>query len=255
MSETTNGRFDSDGIEIAYTVSGEGEPILLIHGFASNAQTNWFGPGWVHTLTGDGRQVVTIDNRGHGKSGKPQDPAVYEAPMMAEDARRLLDHLGIGRADVMGYSMGARITAFLSVRHPERVRSAILGGLGDALIEGVGQSAAIADALEAASIEDVSDPTGREFRRFAEQTGGDLAALAACMRSGRPPIEREWLEALETPVLVCVGELDEIAGDPERLAALMPKGEGFVIPRRDHMRAVGDKAYKQAVLEFLHRRP
>ncbi len=89
---------------------------------------------------------------------------------MAEDVRALLDHLAIERADVMGYSMGARITAFLALNDPARVRSAILGGLGVKLVEGVGLPESIADALEAPSLADVTDPTGRMFRAFAEQT-------------------------------------------------------------------------------------
>src|SRR5665648_495242 len=122
--------FDSGGVRIAYRDEGEGEPILLIHGFASNAATNWADPGWISLLVQSGRRVIAYDNRGHGLSEKLYDPSLYSATSMAEDALRLLDHLGIERADVLGYSMGARIAAFLVLRHPERVRSVILGGLG-----------------------------------------------------------------------------------------------------------------------------
>ena len=101
---------------------------------------------------------------------------------MAEDARRLLDHEGIARADVMGYSMGARIAAFLMLRHPERVRSAIFGGLGINMVRGMAGTGPIAHALEAPSIEHVTNPTARTFRAFAEQTHSDLKALAACIR-------------------------------------------------------------------------
>ena len=149
--------FESDGVRIAYSDEGEGEPVLLIHGFASNVATNWIGPGWVQTLTGSGRRVIAYDNRGHGLSEKLYDPSRYGAPAMAEDARRLLDHLGIARADVMGYSMGARIAAFLAVDHPGAVRSAILGGLGIRLVDGVGLPTSIADALEAPTLLDVPD--------------------------------------------------------------------------------------------------
>ncbi len=124
--------FASDGVEIAYTDEGPtGEAvgaILLIHGFASKVATNWGDTGWIRFLLREGFRVVAIDNRGHGDSSKLYDPALYSSPIMAEDARRLLDHLGIASADVMGYSMGARITAFLAMHHPERVRSAIFAG-------------------------------------------------------------------------------------------------------------------------------
>ena len=104
---------------------GDGDPVLLIHGFASSVKTNWIEPGWVSFLTRAGFRVVAFDNRGHGQSEKLYDRALYSAPLMAEDARRLMDHLRLSRADVMGYSMGARITAFLALKHPERVRTAI----------------------------------------------------------------------------------------------------------------------------------
>lgn len=247
--------FDSDGLKLAYIDEGEGEPILLIHGFASNIGTNWEFPGWIDALKRAGRRVVAFDNRGHGDSDKPHDTAVYLATQMAEDARRLLDHLEIERADVMGYSMGARITAFLALNHPERVRSAIFGGLGMGMIEGVGDPEIIARALEAPSLQEVDGQQGRAFRAFAEQTGGDLAALAACMRSTRTPISREEIGALSTPVLVAVGSTDDIAGSPHGLADLIPGARAFEIPGRNHMQAVGDKAYKQAVLDFLAERP
>lgn len=129
--------FDSDGVRIAYLDEGEGEPILLIHGFASNIGANWIDPQWVRTLTQAGRRVIALDNRGHGESDKLYEPERYGAPEMAEDARRLLDHLGIERADVLGYSMGARIAAFLTFAHPERVRSVIFGGLGINMVRGM----------------------------------------------------------------------------------------------------------------------
>ena len=105
--------------------------------------TNWVDPGWVRTLVAGGRRVIAFDNRGHGQSEKLYDPERYGAPTMAEDARALLDHLGIERADVMGYSMGARISAFLVLKHPERVRSVIFAGLGINMVRGmVGHRAA-----------------------------------------------------------------------------------------------------------------
>lgn len=247
--------FDSDGVEIAYIDEGEGDPILLIHGFASNIATNWVDPGWVRTLTRAGRRVIAIDNRGHGASEKLYDTEKYAAPLMAEDAKRLLDHLGIDQADVMGYSMGARITAFLAMRHPEKVRSAIFAGLGYNMVRGVGGSGPIARALEADSIDDVANDTARTFRAFAESTKSDLKALAACIRSSRDKITAEDLGRIAKPVLVAVGSDDVIGGSAEELAKLIPGAEAFVIEDRDHMKAVGDRRYKDAVLEFLARRP
>ena len=246
--------FESDGIEIAYLDEGEGEPILLIHGFASNIATNWVDTGWVRALTGNNRRVIAVDNRGHGASEKLYDTEAYGAPLMAEDMRRLLDHLGVGRADVMGYSMGARITAFLTLRRPEKVRSAIFAGLGINMVCGVGGAGPIAKALEAPNIDDVTNETARTFRAFAESTGSDLKALAACIRSSREKITPEDLGEIRTPVLVAVGSDDVIGGSAHDLAALVPGAEALEIPGRDHMRAVGDRAYKDGVIDFLQRR-
>ena len=247
--------FQHDGIEIAYLDEGEGEPIVLVHGFASTASINWVSPGWVTTLTKARRRVIALDNRGHGASSKLYDPAAYHSATMAEDVRALLDHLGITRADVMGYSMGARIAAYLALAHPERVRSIILGGLGGHLVDGVGLPQSIADALEAPSLAAVSDPQGRMFRAFAEQTRSDLKALAACIRGSRQTLTRAEVRAIRMPALVAVGSADEVAGSAQELAALLPAGEPLDIPGRDHMQAVGDKVFKGGVLAFLAVRP
>jgi pimeloyl-ACP methyl ester carboxylesterase len=246
--------FHHGEVEIAFLDEGEGEPIVLVHGFASNKQVNWVHPGWVATLTRAGRRVIALDNRGHGASSKLYDPAVYHSATMADDARALLDHLRIERADLMGYSMGARIVAFLAVEHPARVRSLVLGGLGFRLVKGVGLSQNVADALEARSLADVSDPTGRSFRSFAEQTKSDLKALAACMRGSRQTLSREQVGGLAVPVLVAVGTNDKVAGSAQDLAALIPGAQALDIPDRDHMLAVGDKVFKQGVLDFLNQR-
>jgi pimeloyl-ACP methyl ester carboxylesterase len=170
---------------------------------------------------------------------------------MAEDVRALLDHLDLRRADVMGYSMGARITAFLALAHPQRVRRVVLGGLGIHLVDGVGLPESIAEALEAPSLADVHAPMGRMFRAFAEQTKSDLKALAACIRGSRQTLTRDQVAAIHAPVLVAVGSKDTVAGSAHELAALLPAGRALDIPGRDHMIAVGDKAFKEGVLRFL----
>jgi len=246
--------FTHDNIEIAFVDEGEGEPIVLVHGFASTKEVNWVAPGWVTTLTRAGRRVIALDNRGHGQSSKLYDPALYSTTLMAGDVRALLDHLGVARADVMGYSMGARIAAFLAVDHPGAVRSAILGGLGIRLVDGVGLPTSIADALEAPTLLDVPDQEGRMFRTFAEQTKSDLRALAACIRGSRQTLTRAQVAGIHAPVLVAVGTKDDVAGSARDLAALIPGAQAFDIPGRDHMLAVGDKTFKQSVLDFLAQR-
>jgi pimeloyl-ACP methyl ester carboxylesterase len=241
-------RFDHDGIEIAYLDEGEGEPIVLIHGFASNAAVNWVNPGWFTAL--EGRRVIALDNRGHGASTKLYDPAAYHSAIMASDVVALLDHLALGRADIMGYSMGARITAFLALHNPQRVRGVIFGGLGIHMIDG-GLPEGVAEALEAPSADAVADPKARLFRVFAEQTKSDLRALAACLRGSRQTLRSAQIGAISVPALVAVGSLDAIGGSATELAALLPAGAALEVPGRDHMTAVGDKVFKQGVLTFL----
>ncbi len=249
--------FLSDGVEIAFldaastNAASHKLPVLLIHGFASNLNTNWVSTGWVRVLTAAGHRVIAFDNRGHGGSQKLHGVEDYGAPLMAEDARRLLDHLGITRALVMGYSMGARISAFLVLRHPERVASVVFGGLGVNMVRGMASGGdAIAEALEAPSLEDVTDPGGRVFRMFAEQTKSDLLALAACMRSAREPITVEAIAKIDRPVMVAVGTDDVVAGSGSELAALIPGARNFDIIGREHMKAVGDPTFKAAVVDF-----
>jgi pimeloyl-ACP methyl ester carboxylesterase len=246
--------FHHGAVEIAYLDEGEGDPILLVHGFASTKNVNWVYPTWVSELKKNGRRVLAFDNRGHGESAKLYDPAAYEIAIMASDITALMDHLNIERADVMGYSLGSRMAAVLARSQPERLRSAIFGGIGIGLIEGGGPGENVARALEADSLDEVTDPVGRTFRAFADQTRSDHRALAACLRGSRRLMRREEAAGIAVPVLIAVGTADEIAGSADALGKIIPGSRVLNIPNRDHMRAVGDKAYKSGVLDFLAQR-
>ena len=247
--------FNNGPVELAYLDEGEGDPIVLVHGFASNKEVNWVMPGWTSTLRREGRRVIALDNRGHGKSTKLYDPAAYHTDIMAGDVAALIEHLALGRADLMGYSLGSRISAVLAARRPELVRSVILGGAGIRLVDNAGLRDEIAESLEAPSLDAVTDPMGKRFRAFAEQTRSDLKALAACLRGSRQPVGMEDITNIRASALVAVGTKDDITGSPHELAALMPNARAIDIPDRDHMLAVGDKVFKAAAIEFLHRRP
>lgn len=239
--------------DIAYLDEGDGEVILLIHGFASNAQTNWVGPGWVQLLVDSGYRVIAVDNRGHGASQKFYDEADYTLDKMAGDAAELLTHLDISQAYVMGYSLGARISSILASNHPELVSKLVLAGNGYNMIEGSFDSSEIYDGLAAVNINAVKTKIGTEFRTFAEMTGSDLKALAACIMGGRAYIEQSVFEALEVETMVIVGTEDTVAVDGEKLAEIIPNGHFEPIPKRNHMNAVGDKVYKQTVLDFIRK--
>ncbi|MBL0933660.1 MAG: alpha/beta hydrolase [Rhizobiaceae bacterium] len=249
--------FHHDGFDIAFIDEGDrdAEPILLVHGFASTLRINWVQPGWVQTLTRAGYRAIAFDHRGHGETSKSYDTSVYTPSAMASDAAALLDHLGISRAHVFGYSMGARVSAFLALEHPNRVATLIFGGLGIGMVEGVGDWDPIADALRAPSLADVIHPRGRMFRAFADQTKSDRAALAACIETSRQELSPQDVGRIAQPTLIAVGTTDDIAGDAHRLADLMPNAQAFDIVGRDHMLSVGDRTFKARALDFLQEHP
>jgi pimeloyl-ACP methyl ester carboxylesterase len=246
--------FHHGAVEIAYLDEGEGDPIVLVHGFASSKNVNWVYPGWVSELKKNGHRVIALDLRGHGESSKLYEPKDYSIEILASDVIALMDHLKIERADIMGYSLGSRITAVLARSEPQRLRSAILGGIGIGLIKGGGPGENVARALEAPSLDDVTDPVGRTFRAFADQTRSDRRALAACLRGSRRLMTEQEAASITVPVLIAVGTKDEIAGSADELGKIIPGSQVLNIPNRDHMRAVGDKVYKTGVLEFLSHR-
>ena len=250
--------FEHEGFEAGVHRPASGrnrEPILLVHGFASNHVVNWVSTGWVRTLNDAGHRVIAFDNRGHGQSSGSYDAADYTPQKMAGDAAALLRHLGIGKAHVMGYSMGARISAFLAIAEPDLVATLVFGGLGSGMVDGVGDWDPIADALLAEDPATISSARGKMFRTFADQTKSDRRALAACIATSRELLDPSDMAGISQPTLVAVGTRDEIGGSPDALARLMPAGESFAIEGRDHMLAVGDRTFKQRVLEFLADHP
>ncbi len=241
-----------DSLELAFLDEGEGVPVLLIHGFASTRQMNWVYPGWVKALTGAGYRVIAHDNRGHGQSSKFYQEDEYSLDLMANDTISLLDHLDISHCHLMGFSMGARISARLAHKWPERFTKIVFGGNGYGMVRGNGEWApAVRDAMLAGRLDEVTDPRGNAFRTFAEQTKGDLKALAACIMGMRAATPESMFEEISQPVLVAVGTDDDVSGSPQKLTALLQNGKYLPIPGRDHMRSVGDKVYIKGVLEFL----
>ena len=241
-------RFETfDGIELTYDDEGEGTSVLLLHGFAADADINWRRPGVIDALVADGRRVISYDARGHGRSDKPHDPKAYGGNAMVKDATALLDHLDVGDVDVAGYSMGA-LVALRLVGAESRVQSAVLGGIGGQAGPKESDRARIADALEA---DDASKAGGqaKAFRSFADTTGADLRALAAIQRAQlmMAPVD---LTAVKVPVLVLVGDRDDLAKKPEKLAAKIP-GATVEIVSGSHLSAVNDPKFARAIVRFV----
>jgi len=243
--------FHHGEVEIAYRDEGEGQPILLIHGFGSNIRINWESTGWLQFLLDRGRRIVAMDVRGHGDSAKLYDPEAYRLPVMASDAAGLIDSLGIARVDVMGYSMGARIAASLALARPDLVRTLVFGGMATGLFEGIGGEDEIVAALLADVLDETHGARARGYRNFADKTGSDRKALAACMQAQRELVSPDRLAAVRIPTLVAVGAEDDVAGSADRLADLMPSASAFHIAGRDHMLATGDRTFKERVAAFL----
>ncbi|PKQ03808.1 MAG: alpha/beta hydrolase [Alphaproteobacteria bacterium HGW-Alphaproteobacteria-12] len=239
-----------DGVRIAYAVEGEGSPVLLAHGFASTHEVNWVATGWVKALAQAGYRVIMPDMRGHGASGKPHDAHAYTLSAMAGDLVALLDHLGEPGADLMGYSMGAMVSLVAAMEAPERFDRIVAAGVGAKLLDPKRDPGPVIEALLTDDPASIEDKAALLFRSFADQNKQDREALAACFEAVRAPFPVDGLSRIARPVLVVAGETDVQAGAPGPLAARMPKGEAFTVPKRDHMKTVGDRAYKEAVLGF-----
>lgn len=258
--------FDSAGVQIHYIVEGRGEPVLLIHGYTGDARTGWVEPGIVSALAKD-YQVIALDNRGHGQSGKPHDPQEY-GPKMAEDAVRLLDFLKIQKAHVVGYSMGGRITVNLLGNHPDRLRSAVVGGAGwmdaneldvrragmNAIAESLEQGRGLGPLFIALTPRGGQPPSAAQMEwinkfLLARNDAMALSAVARAMVSLQPPLEK--VRVNKVPALAVVGEVDPRRGDAERLVSVMPNIKLSVIPGANHMTAVRNPEFLKRVQAFL----
>lgn len=244
--------FDSAGLRLHYSLAGpeSGDPIVLVHGFASTYQLNWVLSRWEKALTDEGWLVVGLDCRGHGQSDKPHNPAAYERGEMAADVTRLLRHLGISRADYLGFSMGSWIGLKLLLDEPGLIGRAVLGGIGR--LATFRPSQAIADRFR--GDESISDPVVDTFHRFAaSQPHNDLLALAACIEAPQPRPDPERLATITTPILIVTGDQDDIAPHPEELAAMLGNAEVAIIEGRTHHNITPSRAFKERGLEFLSR--
>jgi pimeloyl-ACP methyl ester carboxylesterase len=251
--------FASDGLILAYDdIPPAGDSrgtVVLVHGFASNRAENWRRLGWYAALERAGYRLLALDLRGHGESGKPHEASAYARARMAADVAALIDHAGLGRVHVVGYSMGAHIALALALASPDRIDHLVLGGVGGAMLgEGPPRPTppiSLAEALLADDADTITDPLQQGFRRFAELQGEDRAALAACASAPAAPVSRDALAGLTVPTLVVAGARDELAGDPQILADATPNARAVVLPACDHLTAIPHALFKSAVLDFL----
>lgn len=248
-------RFSSfDGAQIAYGVLGD-EPdahaaVLCHHGFASTSVVNWIRPGLADAVAGAGRRVVLIDARGHGESDHPHEPEAYANGAMSRDVAALLDHLGLERVDMAGYSMGSFVTLGLAASGDPRLRSIFLGGAGTAQVRTARPEVAlaIADGLEADDPSSITGARAKAFRYFADATGQDRLALAAIQRSSTA-VDADGVAAIRLPTVVVNGARDTIVGDPGSLARLIPRARSVVVPG-NHLSAVTRPEFRDELVTF-----
>jgi len=244
------------GGEIFYSDQGNGDGVILVHGFAASVQENWVKAGWIQMLTRAGRRVVAIDLRGHGQSTAFRQPADYSLPLMAGDVLAIVEHLQIKKPDLIGFSLGARVVLELLRMRGDRFLLGVLCGVGETLLNPREERdpEAFAKAMEAPSAEAIDDEMARRFRLFAEAQGQDLAGLAACSRGlaamGRP-WTRELLAGIKNEMLVIAGAGDDLAGAPEGLARCFANAKAKRIPGCGHMDCLTQPMFKGAVMDFL----
>jgi len=246
-------QFDSGGVSIAYDDLGprDASPVVLVHGFASNRNEMWRRLGWYGAFERKRRRLIALDCRGHGESAKPHAPEAYARDKMVGDVFALMDHLGVGRADVMGYSMGARIALACALARPERIDHLIAGGVGARMFEPPPAGHPMATAMEAADPGAIAEPMLRSFRAFADEQGEDRLALAACARGLDFALRAEALSAIRSQCLIVAGARDALAGDPQILAEAIPGARAVTLPGCDHFSAIPHALFKAAVFDFL----
>jgi pimeloyl-ACP methyl ester carboxylesterase len=219
--------FDSDGVKIHYVVVGRGDPVIRIHGLLASAQINWEWPGITPDLAKNHR-VIALDCRGHGLSDKPISETQYGVKMV-DDVVRLMDHLNLQQADVVGYSMGGMITLKLMVLHPERVRSAIIGGMG----------------------------WMRDGNPFPGNTNASQNAIVACMHGFKElAVSADDVRSIKIPFMVIIGGSDPLRQVfVEPLRKLRPDVPVKVVEGAGHLNCVFRPEFKQAIKTFLSHSP
>jgi pimeloyl-ACP methyl ester carboxylesterase len=256
--------FNSAGVNIHYIVEGKGEPVILIHGYAADIDTNWGQPGIIRGLSGD-YKVIAIDIRGHGQSDKPHDAAAYGSRMV-DDVIRLMDHLGIGKAHIAGYSMGGIITEALMADHPDRLLTAAIGGAGwrdphdrgeeqlmNQLADSLKQGKGIGPLIVALSPPGAPPLTPQTIEMINQRflASNDPLALAAVARAQLPPVKEAGIRGSRIPVLALIGEADPLKADVDRFTGMLPNLKIVVIPGANHLNAFGDPLFLSSLKSFL----
>ena len=252
-----DGSFDSAGVQIHYSDNGDGEAVVLVHGLLGNHQ-QW--QPIATALVDAGYRVVAIDARGHGQSDKPVEDGQYGVHMV-EDVTRLLDHLGLDRVHLVGYSMGGLITNRFRGDHPDRLLSATLGGFGWMNADSpLADANGLADSIAASDLGPLlaaltpGAPAPPPQRRAATTSAIPNAAAIAAVVRGFPDIDSHTAESLganQVPTLAMVGDQDALARDVRAMSAVMSNLEVLELGGANHLTAQGDPRFLEKLLAFL----
>jgi pimeloyl-ACP methyl ester carboxylesterase len=260
-AQYTSKYFDSNGVQIHFIDIGEGEPVVLMHGLNSNLQRAWFDRDIAKQLQGAGFRVLAIDARAHGKSGTPHDPAQY-GPEMALDLKRMLDHVGLSKAHVVGYSMGALIAGKLRELHPDRIASLTLGGYGWRRETGPSPyHLELAASLERGdglmplyrySYPDWSEEDREARSRATLDRLPDIAATVALLRGYNFSVAEKSLRNNTVPTLAIIGELDPRKESVDAFQGVMKNLEIVVIEGAEHGEVPGRPEFITRIIEFIN---
>jgi pimeloyl-ACP methyl ester carboxylesterase len=242
---------------VSFLRAGRGAPVLLLHGFASDASDDWVETGWFEALVAAGFDVIAPDLRGHGQSVKSRDPADYRLDVFTGDVATLCEHCwGDRRFSLVGYSMGAHVAMSLALASTDRIASLVLGGMGDRIAATVGLAPEFADALDeqnsrSGDRRDLPSYAVRFRQHAASRTFNDLGVLAVCLRGQSSVFDLGRLSAVTAPTLVIVGEQDKLAGAPHPVAALFPAGIAETVPGVNHASALADQNFRKRAVAYL----
>lgn len=248
--------FHNAEISLHFEVCGDGRPLVFLHGGTVSFQANYAAFGWPEKFIDRGYQVIGLDFRGHGRSGKPHDARSYGTANVAADVTSLIDYLGLDRVDLVAYSIGTAVALHLMQTIPTRLGRVALVATGDGLIglpphEFSSVLPALAVVADRSEYPQDLPKHAAVYWNFIEATGGDRAALKAFAEAQYPPLSVAEAQSIEHPVLVVSGDNDKVLGRGQRLAGALGNAQYLEVAGADHFSLAADETVKEAVATFL----